>query len=95
MRPGALLATLAIAQWGSIPALGEGPNLSGFSPAAASRQLEIERHIAESLSVERLEQHLEWLTRSPHPPGSESTRALVHRLERELASLPISHQVVP
>ena len=93
MRPGALLAILAISLLGSMPALGEGPDLSGFSPAAASRQLEIERHIADSLSVERLEEHLEWLTRKPHPPGSDRTRAIVHRLEQELASYGLETEI--
>lgn len=60
--------------------------LVGFSPESAARQRELESRIREAVSPARMEVHLEWLTRRPHPPGSEGAHRTADYLHRELAS---------
>ncbi len=86
MRAFALLTVFALVSGASAPAHCELPTFTGFSPASAARQFELERQIDEAVSTQRIEDHLRWLTSQPHPPGSEATRKVVDYLHRELSS---------
>lgn len=77
----AVLALLAIlpAAWGD-----DDDRLEGFSALSSERQRRIESRLAQTLSTERVGEHLRWLTSRPHPAGSEGARITAEYLHRRL-----------
>jgi N-acetylated-alpha-linked acidic dipeptidase len=77
-----------------LPSAGDSSTMAGFSPTSATRQREIERRLAGSLSTERIEAHLERLSRTPHPAGSKATLEVVDYLQQELGSYGLETEMV-
>ena len=62
----------------------EAERLDGFSPDSQRRQLEFEKRLKESLSTQRIEDHLRWLTSRPHRAGSEGARITAEYILKHL-----------
>ena len=60
--------------------------LLGFSADSTLAQRSLEQRIRTDLSAARIEEHLRWLTRRPHPAGSEGARLTAKYLHRALES---------
>jgi N-acetylated-alpha-linked acidic dipeptidase len=60
--------------------------LRGFAPDSTLAQRSLEQRIRANLSAARIEAHLRWLTRRPHPAGSEGARLTAAYLHRALES---------
>ncbi len=68
--------------------------LTGFSPDSSRRQLQFEQRLQNSISPDRIRQHLKWLSSRPHLPGSEGTRLTVEYLQKTLESYGIATETV-
>ncbi|MGB5341429.1 MAG: M28 family peptidase [Thermoanaerobaculia bacterium] len=91
-----ILAALLVLVFPTVgrPEAQETDPFAGFSPGAASRQLEIERLLRTSISPDRIREHLKWLSSRPHLPGSEGTRLTVQYLQETLESYGIPTETV-
>ncbi len=91
-----ILAALLVLVFPTVgrPEAQETDPFAGFSPGAASRQLEIERRLRTSISPDRIRGHLKWLSSRPHLPGSEGTRLTVQYLQETLESYGIPTETV-
>ena len=87
------LLTLSLSGLGQLNAQ-EPSSLTGFTPGASLRQLEIEQRLQSSISPERIREHLKWLASRPHLPGSEGTRITVEYLQEKLESFGIPTETV-
>ena len=74
-----LIALLAASLAGQTPAGGDRTavgSITGFSPAKAEQQLQLEEMLKASVSPEKLREFHRELTREPHPAGSERNNEL-------------------
>jgi N-acetylated-alpha-linked acidic dipeptidase len=71
-----ILIAIVIFSFVTLTFAADSKSLDGFSPEAATDQLEFEKLLKDNISPEQIEQHLEWLTSFPHragTPGSKKT----------------------
>ena len=81
-RAGLILTLAMLCAAAAVPAEKSSPSsLRGFSPAASEAQLQLEEKFKAIPSAGQLREHHHWLTREPHPAGTESN----NRLAREIA----------